>query len=65
MIGLAQVQRLEEAHVATQESQVADGEVGRDGDCRCVVQQLNPADDEPNRRVERSSGKAGAASGMR
>jgi len=57
-------QRLEDAHIAAEEAQVADREVRRDGYGRRVVEQLHPADDEADRRVKGTAREARAAARM-
>ena len=47
------------------DAQVADGEVGRDGNRRGVVQQLHPPDQKPDRLVEGPASERRAAAGVR
>ena len=57
-------QEVEEPDVLAEDAEVADGEVGGDRRGRRVVQELDPADDESDRLVERAPGEARAAAGV-
>src|SRR5713226_136176 len=58
------VEQLEQRHVFAEDAQVADGEIGRNRNCGHVIEELHPADDEPDGVVECPSREAGASAGM-
>ncbi len=57
--------RVDEGYVLAEDAEVADREVSRDGHRRRVVQELHPADQEPDRAVERTPRKARATTCVR
>src|SRR5207248_2949393 len=63
--GRVALERVQQADVLAQETQVADGEVGRYRNRRGVVEQLNPTHYVADGRVERATRKARASTRMR